>query len=278
MLASLSLKQAEASLLAAGVVSAAAEAELLMCHLMEISRGELVTQLVLDRELQSPGGYFDLVEVRCTRVPLQHITGKAPFRSIELKVGKGVFIPRPETEQVVQVAIDFLALLPGQPKALDIGTGSGAIAISIAKETHAKVTAIELSSDAAEFARANIEALKVDVELLEGDFMEHIGNLPQFDLIISNPPYIPASMVPVDLEVRDYDPALALYGGEDGLDVVRDLAASTKLILREGGLLVLEHADGQSDSICELLLENNWRSVQVHPDPTGRLRAVSATR
>jgi len=278
MLASLSLKQAEASLLAAGVVSAAAEAELLMCHLLKISRGELVTQLVLDRELQSPDGYFDLVEVRCTRVPLQHITGKAPFRSIELKVGKGVFIPRPETEQVVQVAIDFLALLPGQPKALDIGTGSGAIAISIAKETHARVTAIELSRDAAEFARANIEALKVDVELLEGDFMELIGNLPQFDLIISNPPYIPASMVPVDLEVRDYDPALALYGGEDGLDVVRDLAASTKLILREGGLLVLEHADGQSDSICELLLENNWRSVQVHPDPTGRLRAVSATR
>jgi release factor glutamine methyltransferase len=278
MLASLSLKQAEASLLAAGVVSAAAEAELLMCHLLKISRGELVTQLVLDRELLSPDGYFDLVEVRCTRVPLQHITGKAPFRSIELKVGKGVFIPRPETEQVVQVAIDFLALLPGQPKALDIGTGSGAIAISIAKETHAKVTAIELSSAAAEFARANIEALKVDVELLEGDFMEHIGNLPEFDLIISNPPYIPASMVPVDLEVRDYDPALALYGGEDGLDVVRDLAASTKLILREGGLLVLEHADGQSDSICELLLENNWRSVQVHPDPTGRLRAVSATR
>jgi release factor glutamine methyltransferase len=278
MLASLSLKQAEASLLAAGVVSAAAEAELLMCHLMEISRGELVTQLVLDRELLSPDGYFDLVEVRCTRVPLQHITGKAPFRSIELKVGKGVFIPRPETEQVVQVAIDFLALLPGQPKALDIGTGSGAIAISIAKETHAKVTAIELSSAAAEFARANIEALKVDVELLEGDFMELIGNLPQFDLIISNPPYIPASMIPVDLEVRDYDPALALYGGEDGLDVVRDLAASTKLVLREGGLLVLEHADGQSDSICELLLENNWRSVQVHPDPTGRLRAVSATR
>jgi release factor glutamine methyltransferase len=278
MLASSSLKQAEVSLLTAGVVSAAAEAELLMCHLLKISRGELVTQLVLDRELQAPDGYFDLVEVRCTRVPLQHITGKAPFRSIELKVGKGVFIPRPETEQVVQVAIDFLALLPGQPTALDIGTGSGAIAISIAKETHAKVTAIELSSAAAEFARANIEALNVDVELLEGDFMEHIGNLPQFDLIISNPPYIPASMVPVDLEVRDHDPALALYGGEDGLDVVRDLAASTKLILREGGLLVLEHADGQSDSICELLLENNWRSVQVHPDPTGRLRAVSATR
>jgi len=278
MLASSSLKQAEASLLAAGVVSAAAEAELLMCHLLEISRGELVTQLVLDRELQAPDGYFDLVEVRCTRVPLQHITGKAPFRSIELKVGKGVFIPRPETEQVVQVAIDFLALLPGQPRALDIGTGSGAIAISIAKETHARVTAIELSSDAAEFARANIKALEADVELLEGDFMEHIGNLPQFDLIISNPPYIPASMVPVDLEVRDYDPALALYGGEDGLDVVRDLVAGTRLILREGGLLVLEHADGQSDSICELLLENNWRSVQVHPDPTGRLRAVSATR
>ena len=278
MLASASLKQAEALLLAAGVVSAAAEAELLMCHLMEISRGELVTRLVLDRQLEGPDGYFDLVEIRCTRVPLQHITGKAPFRSIELQVGNGVFIPRPETEQVAQVAIDFLRLLPGQPKALDIGTGSGAIAISMASETNAKVTAIELSSDAAEFARANIRTLKVDVELLEGDFMEHLGSLPKFDLVISNPPYIPASLVPVDQEVRDYDPPLALYGGEDGLDVVRDLVSSTKLVLRDGGLLVLEHADGQSDAICQLLLENNWRSVQVHPDPTGRLRAVSATR
>ncbi|KRO48591.1 MAG: hypothetical protein ABR68_04095 [Microbacteriaceae bacterium BACL28 MAG-120531-bin53] len=128
-----------------------------------------------------------------------------------------------------------------------------------------------------EFARANISALGANVDLLEGDFMELIGNLPQFDLIISNPPYIPDSMVPLDQEVRDYDPALALYGGEDGLDIVRDLVATTKLILREGGLLVLEHADGQSDSICELLLENNWRRIQVHPDSTGRLRAVSAT-
>ena len=277
MLASTSLKQAEASLSAAGIISAAAEAELLMCHSLEISRGELATQLILDTGLEAPSAFFDLVERRCTRVPLQHITGKAPFRSIELIVGEGVFIPRPETEQVVQVAIDFLALLPGEPLALDIGTGSGAIAISIAKETHAKVTAIELSRAAAEFARANISALGANVDLLEGDFMELIGDLPQFDLIISNPPYIPNTMVPLDQEVRDYDPALALYGGEDGLDVVRDLVASTKLVLREGGLLVLEHADGQSDSICELLLENNWRRIQVHPDPTGRLRAVSAT-
>lgn len=277
MLASTSLKQAEASLSAAGIISAAAEAELLMCYYLEISRGELATQLVLDTDLEAPSGFFDLVELRCSRVPLQHITGKAPFRSIELSVGEGVFIPRPETEQVVQVAIDFLALLPGEPRALDIGTGSGAIAISIAKETNAKVTAIEFSEAAAEFARANISALGANVDLLEGDFMELMGNLPQFDLIISNPPYIPNSMVPLDQEVRDYDPALALYGGEDGLDIVRDLVATTKLILREGGLLVLEHADGQSDSICELLLENNWRRIQVHPDSTGRLRAVSAT-
>ena len=212
MLASTSLKQAEASLSAAGIISAAAEAELLMCYYLEISRGELATQLVLDTDLEAPSGFFDLVELRCSRVPLQHITGKAPFRSIELSVGEGVFIPRPETEQVVQVAIDFLALLPGEPRALDIGTGSGAIAISIAKETNAKVTAIEFSEAAAEFARANISALGANVDLLEGDFMELMGNLPQFDLIISNPPYIPNSMVPLDQEVRDYDPALALYG------------------------------------------------------------------
>jgi len=99
-----------------------------------------------------------------------------------------------------------------------------------------------------------------------------------FDLVISNPPYIPDGLVPHDVEVKDHDPALALYGGADGLDVIRDLVVVCRMLVRDGGLLVLEHADGQSDQVCQLLLENNWRSVQVHPDPTGRLRAVSATR
>ncbi len=278
MLASLALQEAEAALSVAGIVSAKAESEILLSHALRMPRGELLARLITDADLTVGQEFSELVELRCTRLPLQHILGVAPFRSLELKVGPGVFIPRPETEQVAQIAIDFLNFLPGQPTALDIGTGSGAIAIAMAIETNASVTALEVSEEAAAFASANIASLSADVKLIVGDFLEKLGSLPEFDLVISNPPYIPNGLVPIDPEVRDHDPAIALYGGEDGLDVIRDLASGVKVVLRDGGLFVLEHADGQSDSICELLLENNWRSVQVHPDPTGRLRAVSAIR
>jgi len=272
------LAEASQTLLRAGIVSHAAEAEILLSHCLKISRGELVTKLVMGQDLEIPTEFYELLEKRATRIPLQHLIGTAPFRSIDLAVGPGVFVPRPETEQVTQVAIDFLSLLPGEPTALDIGTGSGAIAISIAKETNAQVTAIELSESAAGYVKRNIENLNAPVKLLVGDFMELAGSLGVFDLVISNPPYIPDGLVPHDVEVKDHDPALALYGGADGLDVIRDLVVVCRVLVRDGGLLVLEHADGQSDQVCQLLLENNWRSVQVHPDPTGRLRAVSATR
>ena len=278
MLASLALQKAEAALVSAGIVSAKAESEILLSHALGISRGELLARLITEANLEVGQQFSELVELRCTRLPLQHILGTAPFRSLELKVGPGVFIPRPETEQVAQIAIDFLNFLPGQPTALDIGTGSGAIAIALATETNASVTAIEISDKAAGFASANIASSNADVTLIVDDFLETLGSLPEFDLVISNPPYIPNGLLPIDPEVRDHDPALALYGGEDGLDVIRDLASGVKLVLRDGGLFVLEHADGQSDAIRELLLEQDWRSVQVHPDPTGRLRAVSAIR
>ncbi len=278
MLASTALAEAQDSLASAGITSAKAESEILLSYFLGISRGELAGRMFLNPDLLVGEGFGDLVERRCTRIPLQHLLGTAPFRSMELKVGPGVFIPRPETEQVVQIAIDFLNLLPAEPTALDIGTGSGAIALAIATETNAIVTAIEISEEAAAFAAENFANLNANITLIIGDFLESLEDLPTFDLVISNPPYIPNNMVPIDPEVRDHDPGLALYGGEDGLDVIRDLASGVKLALREGGLFVLEHADGQSDVICELLLENNWRSVQVHPDPTGRLRAVSASR
>jgi release factor glutamine methyltransferase len=179
---------------------------------------------------------------------------------------------------VTQIAIDFLNSLPARPKAIDVGTGSGAIAISLAKETNAEVYAIELSKSALDYAKANIEANSVDVKLLEGEFEMHLPTLRELDLIISNPPYIPISAVPQDPEVRDFDPELALYSGEDGLDAIRELIELALLSLRPGGMLVLEHADGQSDLVRELLLEAGYGAVSVHPDPTGRLRAVSAIR
>lgn len=263
-----------------GVPSPGADAHWLLAHATDSTRAELLTNITFDLDLtEEQITEFNLsLEKRLRRIPLQHITGSAAFRSLELSVGPGVFIPRFETEQVTQIAIDFLNSLPARPKAIDVGTGSGAIAISLAKETNAEVYAIELSKSALDYAKTNIAANVVDVKLLEGEFEMHLPTLRELDLIISNPPYIPISAVPQDPEVRDFDPELALYSGEDGLDAIRELIELALLSLRPGGMLVLEHADGQSDLVRELLLEAGYGAVSVHPDPTGRLRAVSAIR
>jgi release factor glutamine methyltransferase len=271
---------AKEKLASVGVPSPDADAHWLLAHATDSTRAELLTNITFDLDLtQEQLTKFNLsLEKRLRRIPLQHITGTAAFRSLELAVGPGVFIPRFETEQVTQIAIDFLNSLPATPKAIDVGTGSGAIAISLAKETNAEVYAIELSASAVDYAKANIEANAVDVKLLEGEFELLLPTHRDLDLIISNPPYIPISAVPQDPEVRDFDPELALYSGEDGLDAIRALIELALLSLRPGGMLVLEHADGQSDLVRELLLEAGYGAVSVHPDPTGRLRAVSAIR
>ncbi len=271
---------AKEKLASSGVPSPDADAHWLLAHATDSTRAELLTNISFDLVLtQEQITEFNLsLEKRLRRIPLQHITGTAAFRSLELAVGPGVFIPRFETEQVTQIAIDFLNSLPAKPKAIDVGTGSGAIAISLAKETNAEVYAIELSASAVDYARANIEGNEVEVKLFEGEFELLLPTLRDLDLIISNPPYIPISAVPQDPEVRDFDPELALYSGEDGLDAIRALIDLALLSLRPGGMLVLEHADGQSDLVRELLLEAGYGAVSVHPDPTGRLRAVSAIR
>jgi release factor glutamine methyltransferase len=261
---------------AAGIASFQADAEILIADSLEITRGELLTKVFLAEEFDPNPTLEALIARRVMREPLQHLIGFAHFRNLKLKVGPGVFIPRPETEAVVSVALDFLKSQEN-PVALDIGTGSGAVAISIATESNADVTAIELSEKAAEFARENIASHGAAVKLLVGDFQELALSVEGYDLIVSNPPYIPVQAVPLDPEVRDYDPELALYGGEDGLDLIREIVEIGLVSIRPGGMLLIEHADGQSDSVRELLLAQ-YQNVRVYPDPTGRLRFVSAIR
>ena len=264
----------------AQVPSPEADAYWLLAHSIGSTRAEVVNRIAFDLGLT--GEQLDVfnasLEKRIQRIPLQYITGFAAFRSLELKVGPGVFIPRFETEQVTQIGIDYLRSLPGKPKAVDVGTGSGAIAISLAHETNASVWAIESSQLAAEYAIENIQRSRVDVKLLVGGFEDTLPTLTELDLVISNPPYIPSGAIPIDPEVRDFDPEEALYSGEDGLDAIRELVAIAPVSLRPGGLLVLEHADGQSDLVRELLLDAGYGGITVHPDPTGRLRAVSGIR
>ncbi len=266
----------------AGVSSPQADATWLLCHILDTDRSDLLTRITFDQDLSSEQLEAFLVALarREKREPLQHITGKAAFRSLELSVGPGVFSPRPETEQVVQYAIDYLRQLPRPGVAIDLGTGSGAIAIAMAIEVpQTKVYAVELSQSAFDYATKNIEANFAAVELRLGAMQEVVSDLVGgVDVVISNPPYIPDSAIPIDPEVRNFDPELSLYGGEDGLDVIRDISGIAAALLRAGGLLVLEHADGQSDAIRELLLNDGWLSVSAFQDATMRYRTITAIR
>jgi release factor glutamine methyltransferase len=265
-----------------GVPSPQADATWLLCHVLDTNRSDLLTRITFDQELtaEQVSAFDAALARREKREPLQHITGTAAFRSLELMVGPGVFVPRPETEQVVQYAIDYLRQLPKPGVAIDLGTGSGAIAIAMATEVpQTKVYAVELSEAAFAYAAKNIEANAAMVELRLGAMQNVVSDLVGgLDVVISNPPYIPNSAIPKDPEVKNYDPELALYGGEDGLDVIRDISAIAAALLRSGGLLVLEHADGQSEAIRELLLNDGWLSVNAFQDATLRYRTITAIR
>ena len=264
-------------LAAAGIDSADVDAQLLAAHVLGISRGELQAQLFLDSEVSQADQLLELFQKRSERIPLQHLTGVAYFRNLSLAVGPGVFIPRPETEGVVDLAI---AALPKDGIAVDLCTGSGAIAISIATEVpNSKVYAWELNPDSESYLRKN---LRGDVELVMGDiadehqlFDELAGKV---DVVISNPPYIPTWAVPIDLEVQLHDPAMALYGGEDGLDIIRIVSRRALQLLRPGGFLVVEHADSQGQLVADLFQTDGWTNVAIHQDLTGRDRSVSAIK
>ncbi|WP_449373379.1 peptide chain release factor N(5)-glutamine methyltransferase [Arthrobacter psychrolactophilus] len=278
------VKSATAALAAAGVPSPAVDAQLLAAHLLGVSRGELAAMLF--GTAVAPAGYDALIARRAAREPLQHITGVAHFRYLELAVGKGVFVPRPETETVVQLGIDVLAQLrqergdDAELIAVDLGTGSGAIAASMATEVPgSRVFAVELSDDAFPWAQRNLAA--TGATLVHGDmrdaFMELNGTV---DVVVSNPPYIPAAAIPRDLEVRLHDPHMALYGGgADGMEMPTAAAATAARLLRPGGFFVMEHAEVQAEQMAALLTDSgNWDDVRTHVDLTGRDRATSGLR
>jgi release factor glutamine methyltransferase len=268
----------------AGIDSAIVDAELLAGHVLGLSRGGIQSEIVVGAEINDAQAeeLTNLYARRLNREPLQHITGKAYFRNLELEVGRGVFIPRPETEFVAQLAIDALRIVPSdKPIAIDLGTGSGAIALALATEVpSAKIFAVEKSDDAISFTRRNFEKYgNENATLIQGDLAEAFGDMDgSASVVVSNPPYIPLAAVPRDVEVRLHDPQLALYGGEDGMQVMHLVSASAKRLLHDGGTLVVEHADSQGEQVSQLLLADGWRQVRSHKDLTGRDRAVTAIK
>ncbi len=314
------LAAAAAELRAAGVPTPEVDAELLLAHvtgrpraLLRLSGSEVPDdrRMVLD----------DLIAARAARIPLQHLTGRAPFRHLELQVGPGVFIPRPETELMVDQVLTFasqIGLSPppegpagmgGRLRVVDLCTGSAALALSIAIEIPGShVTAVELSETAAQWAITNVDehagqlaAVGSAVEVITADATrvadpdgQLAGQCGLVDVVVTNPPYVPRGAVPREPEVRDHDPGLALYGGVDGLEVIRPLAQQAALLLRPAGLLLIEHADlqgedaGTSGVPCVLRAQTEatpgedgtsaWQDVADHADLAGRPRHTSAIR
>ena len=259
------------------------DAELLLAHALDVPRGRLLT--LDDVPDDAAARFAALLEQRADRVPLQHLTGRAAFRHLELAVGPGVFVPRPETEQLTGWALERIAGRAG-PVVVDLGSGSGAIALSIAAEhPGARVTAVERDPGALHWTRHNAllraGAGDTPVGVVAGDMTDPalLTELDgRVDVVVANPPYVPDGAV-VPPEVADHDPPLALWGGPDGLDVVRGMLRVAARLLHPGGELGIEHADQQGSSLPAVVrAHGGFTDVEDHPDLAGRPRFTTARR
>lgn len=280
------------TLTAAGVPSPQVDAEELMGHVLGVGRGEVARRRVLAHELSGHDAQrlTELAARRAQRIPLQHLTGVAHFRRLTLAVGPGVFVPRPETEVAVGLAVAALGASTGGAGTLhhplrlvDLCAGSGVIALSVVTETATAglavtAVAVEVSADAAAWTRRNADRLgdgRVEVrqEAVE-DCCPDLDGL--VDVVTANPPYIPDDALPRDAEVRDHDPSLALFGGPDGLDVVRQVAVAAARLCRPGGAVVVEHGEHQGPAVTAVLSAAGFGDPATHDDLTGRPRATVA--
>lgn len=265
-------------LAAAGVPSAAYDAAELLAHVLQ-TRAALLP-MAADLDTAQAAAYEEVLVRRETREPLQHILGVAYFDGLEIAVGPGVFTPRPETELLVEYAAAQLRGVD-RPRVVDLCAGTGAIALAVKNRLPiAEVVAVEVDPVAAAWARRNAETLGLDVAVRCHDATDLEALLPlgPVDAVTCNPPYVPIG-VPVAAEVRDHDPALALWGGADGLDVIRRLLPVIATLLVPGAFVVIEHHDDHQDALVGLMeAVPDFSSVRGHRDLADRPRFVSAVR
>lgn len=270
------IEAAATRLAAAGVASPRIDAELLAAHVAGVDRSRLMFT-------DDPGDGFEqafdeLVAARSRRIPLQHLVGTAPFGPLTLAVGPGVFVPRPETESLLEWAC--AQPLPSNPLIVDLCTGSGALALALAAHRpDARVVAFENSPAALQFARRNAAGTRV--EIVDAD-VTTAGLLPEFDgqvdLLVSNPPYIPEAAV-LEPEVAEHDPAAALFGGPDGMAVIRPIVTLAARWLRDGAPCAVEHDDSTAELSVEAFdRDGHFTDVTARRDLARRPRFVTASR
>ncbi len=292
------LEAAAARLARAGIDTARHDAKLLLAESAGRSLSDVDKAVLMDDAFsqfapspEARGAFESMLARREAREPLQHIVGHAPFRYLELEVGPGVFVPRPETELVVQEAIAWITAHGlYSPRVVDLCAGSGAIGLAIATEVPgAQVWAVELDTQAAQWTRRNMHKVGERFPDLVANYRLEVADATcpvtlatldgTADVVISNPPYIPLTNVPQQPEVRDFDPDTALYGGSaDGMMIPERIIVRAAALVRTGGLFVMEHDITQGDRTVAFARANGFTEARTHTDLTGRPRYLVATR
>ncbi len=275
------LRGGKEQLAAAGF--AEVEAEHLLAHTLGISRMDLHNPLTVENALAAIGDmtvveetFWKLLDRRCSHEPLQYLTGVAYFRHLEIKVGPGVLVPRPESELLVESVLTHIEKLSGAVSVVDLGSGSGALALAIATEapqTH--VIAVEKSPEAIHWLKENVSFIDEKVRILESDVATALEGV-KCDVVIANPPYVPDSQE-LPRDVADHEPAIALFGGADGMKSPRLFISAAGRLLKSGGFLAIEHHEEQGGAIADVL-SADFTDILLHKDLTGRPRFTTAVR
>jgi release factor glutamine methyltransferase len=278
------LRSAKKRLSAAGINEV--DAEHLFAYVVGLSRMDLHNPIKLEEALKSLGDFgviedtfAKLVSRRANHEPLQYLTGVAYFRRLEIEVGPGVLVPRPESELLVDAVLTHIANLSdraGEISVIDLGAGSGALALAIATEApKSRVIAVEKSPEAIYWLKKNVAAISENVRVVESDVTDALPGI-KCDIVIANPPYIPDSQ-PLPRDVAEHEPDIALYGGVTGMEIPALFIAAASRLLKSGGVLAIEHTEVQGADIASLL-ENDFIEVSLHKDLTDRPRWTSAVR
>jgi release factor glutamine methyltransferase len=275
------LRSGKEQLAAAGF--AEVEAEHLLAHTLGISRMDLHNPVAVENALTAIGDttiveetFWKLLDRRCAHEPLQYLTGVAYFRHLELKVGPGVLVPRPESELLVEAVLTFIEKREGAISVVDLGAGSGALALAIATEapqTH--VIAVEKSPAAMEWLKENVSFIDEKVRILESDVATALVGV-KCDVVIANPPYIPNSQE-LPRDVKENEPLDALFGGDNGMKSPQLFIEAASRLLKSGGFLAIEHHEEQGLEIAAVLSEE-FNDILLHKDLTGRPRFTTAVR
>ena len=275
------LRQAKSQLDESGISQV--DAEHLLAHCLGVTRMDLHNPVILESTLATIGGeqtieetFATLVERRIGFEPLQYLTGTAPFRHLEIEVGPGVLVPRPESELLVEAVLQHISNMEGIVSVVDLGAGSGALSLAIATEAeNARVIAVEKSADAIIWLKRNVSRIDEKVRIVEGDVSEVLIGV-KCDLVIANPPYIPDDQV-LPRDVAGFEPHIALFGGPTGIEIPRQFIAAASRLLKSGGVLVIEHTEEQG-LVIEAELALDFENVVLHHDLNDRPRWSSAVR